>query len=302
MRLICTRFHCLVQWMDFDYWFCLFTSSTLPRWVGTQQTQLSREKHKPALLVESAANFWSSRDTRVQHAVGQSAAWIIVTSMALVPQRMWHQLFVWVTSVIHQHGLCVRQFFKIFFPFLPEMGAVGCDWFSVVIMSWWVGWSVNLVGRESAEGGRKLCPLRTCLYTKPYLFSFVPKSNFPYTIQYNLIAKCQYNCTGMFCGAKYTHHTFTPIIKHHYITTTSNKHPGKNSFINKYMRNPTDTSCVYHIKIASSQGPPLKITVVIKGIMKIIYSIYIYIQRERVWNIFNSLFSADVPSSSRIPQ
>ena len=35
------------------------------------------------------------------------------------------------------------------------------------------------------------------------------------TIQYNFFAKCQYNCTGMFCGAKYTHHTFTPIIKHH---------------------------------------------------------------------------------------
>ena len=38
----------------------------------------------------------------------------------------------------------------------------------------------------------------------------------PYNrIQYNFIAKCQYNCTGMFCGAKYTHHTLTPIIKHH---------------------------------------------------------------------------------------
>ena len=30
----------------------------------------------------------------------------------------------------------------------------------------------------------------------------------------------------MFCGAKYTHHTFTPIIKH-LITTTAKKHPGK---------------------------------------------------------------------------
>ena len=35
---------------------------------------------------------------------------------------------------------------------------------------------------------------------------------------------------GMFCGAKYTHHTFTPVIKH-LITTTANKHPGKKSFI-----------------------------------------------------------------------
>ena len=30
---------------------------------------------------------------------------------------------------------------------------------------------------------------------------------------------------GVFCGAKYTHHTFTPTIKH-IITTTANKHPG----------------------------------------------------------------------------
>ena len=39
---------------------------------------------------------------------------------------------------------------------------------------------------------------------------------------------------GMFCGAKYTHHTFTPIIKH--LITTANKHPGKKSFIDKDMR------------------------------------------------------------------
>ena len=30
---------------------------------------------------------------------------------------------------------------------------------------------------------------------------------------------------GMFCRAKYTHHTFTPIIKHY--ITKANKHPGK---------------------------------------------------------------------------
>ena len=36
----------------------------------------------------------------------------------------------------------------------------------------------------------------------------------------------------MFCGAKYTHHTFTPIIKH--LITTANKHPGKRSFIDRY--------------------------------------------------------------------
>ena len=33
---------------------------------------------------------------------------------------------------------------------------------------------------------------------------------------------------GLFCGAKYTHHTFTPIIKH-LVTATANKHPGKKS-------------------------------------------------------------------------
>ena len=39
---------------------------------------------------------------------------------------------------------------------------------------------------------------------------------------------------GMFCGAKNTHHTFTPIIKH--FITTANKHPGKKSFIDNNMR------------------------------------------------------------------
>ena len=33
---------------------------------------------------------------------------------------------------------------------------------------------------------------------------------------------------GTFCGVKYTHHTFTPIIKH-LVTATANKHPGKKS-------------------------------------------------------------------------
>ena len=62
---------------------------------------------------------------------------------------------------------------------------------------------------------------------------------------------------GMFCGAKYTHHTFTPIIKH-LIPTTANKHPGKKSFIDKNMKNPTGIKlCISH-KIASSPGPPHK--------------------------------------------
>ena len=77
-------------------------------------------------------------------------------------------------------------------------------------------------------------------------------------LQYNFIAKCQYNdARGLFCGAKFTHHTSTPIIKH-LITTTANKHPGKKSFIDKNMKNPTGIKlCISH-KIATSRGPPLK--------------------------------------------
>ena len=38
---------------------------------------------------------------------------------------------------------------------------------------------------------------------------------------------------GMSRGAKHTHHTFTPIIKHLTTTTTANKHPGQKSPIDK---------------------------------------------------------------------
>ena len=62
---------------------------------------------------------------------------------------------------------------------------------------------------------------------------------------------------GMFCGGKYTHHTFTPIIKH-LITTTANKHPGKKSFIDKNMKNPTGIKLGISHKIATSRGPALK--------------------------------------------
>ena len=51
----------------------------------------------------------------------------------------------------------------------------------------------------------------------------------------------------MFCGAKYTHHTFTPIIKH-VITTTANKHPGKKSFIDKNMKKSHWHQTALHIK------------------------------------------------------
>ena len=71
----------------------------------------------------------------------------------------------------------------------------------------------------------------------------------------------------MFCGAKYTHHTFTSIIKHK-ITTTANKHPGKKSFIDKNIKKiPLASSCVYHIKLPLPEDPPLKVTVLIKAIM-----------------------------------
>ena len=55
-------------------------------------------------------------------------------------------------------------------------------------------------------------------------------------IQYNITLLPSVNtmiARGMICGAKYTHHTFTPIIKH-LITTTAknnNKKPVKKSFI-----------------------------------------------------------------------
>ena len=78
---------------------------------------------------------------------------------------------------------------------------------------------------------------------------------------------------GMFRGAKYTHHTFTPIIKH-LITATANKHPGKKSFIDKNMKNPTGIKlCVSHkIKWPLPEDPLLKVTVLVKAIIRIIYN------------------------------
>ena len=55
------------------------------------------------------------------------------------------------------------------------------------------------------------------------------------TVQYNITLLPSVNtliARGMFFDAKYTHHTFTPVIKH-LIATTTNKHPGKKSFIDK---------------------------------------------------------------------
>ena len=94
------------------------------------------------------------------------------------------------------------------------------------------------------------------------------------TIQYNITLLPSVNtliARGMFCGAKYTHHILTRIIKH-LIPTKANIHPGKKSFIDKNMKNPTGIKeCISH-KIATSRGPALKVTVLIKVVIRIIYN------------------------------
>ena len=69
------------------------------------------------------------------------------------------------------------------------------------------------------------------------------------------------------------HLTFTPIIKH-LITTTANKHPGKKSFIDNNMKNPTGIKlCISHkIKLPLPEDPLLKVTVLIKAIIRIVYN------------------------------
>ena len=59
----------------------------------------------------------------------------------------------------------------------------------------------------------------------------------------------------------------------HLITTTANKHPGKKSFIDKNMKNPTGIKlCISHkIKLPLPEDPLLKVTVLIKAIIRIIY-------------------------------
>ena len=72
----------------------------------------------------------------------------------------------------------------------------------------------------------------------------------------------------MFCGAKYTHHAFTPNIKH--LITTANKHPGKKSFIDENVKSPTNIKlCISH-KFPLPEDPLLKVTVLIKAIIRII--------------------------------
>ena len=105
-------------------------------------------------------------------------------------------------------------------------------------------------------------------------------------IQYNVTLLPSVNALiarGMFCGAKYSHHTFTPIIKH-LITTTANKHPGKKSF----MKNPTGIKCAYHIKLQIPEDPLLKFTVLIKAVIRIIYNKLINTSRAgfiSIWGV-----------------
>ena len=85
---------------------------------------------------------------------------------------------------------------------------------------------------------------------------------------------------GMFCDARYTHHTLTPIIKH-LITTTANKHPGKKSFIDKNMRK-SHQHQAHKIKLPLPEDPLLNVTVLIKAIIRIIYNKLITAQHTAV--------------------
>ena len=121
---------------------------------------------------------------------------------------------------------------------------------SLVPIRWWCGAScpnsVMMWGFMSSGVGEIGFCRRSCYNTIQYN-----------TTQYNFTASVNAIARGMFCGAKYTHHTFTPIIKHHSITT-ANKHPGEKSFIDKNMKNPIGIKlCISH-KTATSRGLPLE--------------------------------------------
>ena len=61
---------------------------------------------------------------------------------------------------------------------------------------------------------------------------------------------------GMFCGAKYTHHTFMPIITHHLITTTANKKVEVKGHSQINTRNPTDIKlCISHKNCLFMRSP-----------------------------------------------
>ena len=58
------------------------------------------------------------------------------------------------------------------------------------------------------------CILSPLLVTNSTVSFEGTTSTIQYNIQYNLTAKCQYICTRNVLWASYTHHTFTPIMKH----------------------------------------------------------------------------------------
>ena len=121
-----------------------------------------------------------------------------------------------------------------------------------------------------------------CQVSIQYIAASLPSVN---TIQCSFIAKCQYNtlqlhcqvsiqyigaslpsvstiALEMFCGAKHTHYTFTPVIKHHSTGTTANI--GVNVTDNKQKKkkkkkNPTAIlSYECRIKIFPLRGLPHK--------------------------------------------
>ena len=79
-----------------------------------------------------------------------------------------------------------------------------------------------------------------------------------YTIEYNFIAKCQYNCTRnvLWCQVHSSHiYAKHETLLNYSKNNNNSKHWGlpKQSLINKYMRNSTDIKAA-HIKITSLRG------------------------------------------------
>ena len=73
------------------------------------------------------------------------------------------------------------------------------------------------------------------------------------TIQlHDFIAKCQYKCTRNVCGAKYTHYTFTPIIKHQKLQEQQTNIQVKGHSLINTREIALTSSCEQHINTASS--------------------------------------------------
>ena len=85
-------------------------------------------------------------------------------------------------------------------------------------------------------------------------------------IQYNITLLPSVNtliARGMVCGAKYSHHTFTPIIKH-LLQQQINIMVKSHSYIYKNMKIPLASSCAYHIKLPLPEDPIFKLNTIIK--------------------------------------